>query len=265
MAGASLAAVVMAGGLGTRMRSATPKHLHPILGRRMVDWVLEAARPLGPDPLVVIASPESRDEFGDTSGGRAGAGARHGRRRPLGAGSGGGERRERPRPLRRHAAPHDRAARGARRGARARGRRRDRPLLHPRRRPLVRADRPRTGRDGGGDRRGRRCHARAAGDPGVQLVDLRLPRRAALARARPARAAQRPGRALPHRRRPRSRRARRARRRPRRRRSRPRPRASTPASSWLPQPPPCATGSTASTCSRASESPTPARRGSSRT
>jgi bifunctional UDP-N-acetylglucosamine pyrophosphorylase / glucosamine-1-phosphate N-acetyltransferase len=56
----------MAGGLGTRMRSATPKHLHPILGRRMVDWVLEAARPLQPAPLVVIASPESRDAFGDT-------------------------------------------------------------------------------------------------------------------------------------------------------------------------------------------------------
>ena len=55
----------MAGGLGTRMRSAVPKHLHPILGRRMVDWVLEAARPLGPAPLVVIASPESRDAFGD--------------------------------------------------------------------------------------------------------------------------------------------------------------------------------------------------------
>jgi bifunctional UDP-N-acetylglucosamine pyrophosphorylase / glucosamine-1-phosphate N-acetyltransferase len=59
----SFAAVVMAGGLGTRMRSATPKHLHPILGRRMVDWVLEAARPLGPDPLVVIASPESANAF----------------------------------------------------------------------------------------------------------------------------------------------------------------------------------------------------------
>lgn len=57
----------MAGGLGTRMRSATPKHLHPILGRRMVDWVLEAARPLGPEPLVVIASPESRDAFGETA------------------------------------------------------------------------------------------------------------------------------------------------------------------------------------------------------
>jgi bifunctional UDP-N-acetylglucosamine pyrophosphorylase / glucosamine-1-phosphate N-acetyltransferase len=61
----ALAAVVMAGGLGTRMRSAVPKHLHPILGRRMVDWVLEAARPLGPAPLVVISSPESRDAFGD--------------------------------------------------------------------------------------------------------------------------------------------------------------------------------------------------------
>jgi bifunctional UDP-N-acetylglucosamine pyrophosphorylase / glucosamine-1-phosphate N-acetyltransferase len=66
MAGASFAAVVMAGGLGTRMRSATPKHLHPILGRRMVDWVLEAARPLEPAPLVVIASPDSRDAFGAT-------------------------------------------------------------------------------------------------------------------------------------------------------------------------------------------------------
>ncbi|HEX4929175.1 MAG TPA: sugar phosphate nucleotidyltransferase, partial [Gaiellaceae bacterium] len=57
----------MAGGLGTRMRSALPKHLHPILGRRMVDWVLEAARPLGAQPLVVIASPESRDAFGDVT------------------------------------------------------------------------------------------------------------------------------------------------------------------------------------------------------
>ena len=58
-----LAAVVMAGGLGTRMRSAVPKHLHPILGRRMVDWVLEAARPLSPARLVVVASPETRDDF----------------------------------------------------------------------------------------------------------------------------------------------------------------------------------------------------------
>jgi bifunctional UDP-N-acetylglucosamine pyrophosphorylase/glucosamine-1-phosphate N-acetyltransferase len=58
-----LAAVVMAGGLGTRMRSALPKHLHPILGRRMVDWVLEAVRPLAPAPLVVVASPDSASAF----------------------------------------------------------------------------------------------------------------------------------------------------------------------------------------------------------
>ena len=58
-----LAAVVMAAGLGTRMRSATPKHLHTLLGRRIVDWVLEAARPLAAEPLVVVCSPESRDAF----------------------------------------------------------------------------------------------------------------------------------------------------------------------------------------------------------
>jgi bifunctional UDP-N-acetylglucosamine pyrophosphorylase / glucosamine-1-phosphate N-acetyltransferase len=60
-----LAAVVMAGGLGTRMRSATPKHLHRLLGRRMVDWVVAAARPLNPVRLVVVASPESREQFED--------------------------------------------------------------------------------------------------------------------------------------------------------------------------------------------------------
>jgi bifunctional UDP-N-acetylglucosamine pyrophosphorylase/glucosamine-1-phosphate N-acetyltransferase len=59
--GSELAAVVMAAGLGTRMKSATPKHLHPLLGRRLVDWVVEAVRPLGADPLVVVLSPEAAD------------------------------------------------------------------------------------------------------------------------------------------------------------------------------------------------------------
>jgi bifunctional UDP-N-acetylglucosamine pyrophosphorylase/glucosamine-1-phosphate N-acetyltransferase len=58
-----IAAVVMAGGLGTRMKSAVPKHFHPLLGRRMVDWVLEAGRAAGADPLVVVASPATRDRF----------------------------------------------------------------------------------------------------------------------------------------------------------------------------------------------------------
>jgi bifunctional UDP-N-acetylglucosamine pyrophosphorylase / glucosamine-1-phosphate N-acetyltransferase len=56
----SLAAVIMAGGLGTRMRSETPKHLHGLLGRRVVDWVLDAATATGADPVVVVASPETK-------------------------------------------------------------------------------------------------------------------------------------------------------------------------------------------------------------
>jgi bifunctional UDP-N-acetylglucosamine pyrophosphorylase / glucosamine-1-phosphate N-acetyltransferase len=58
-----LSAVVLAAGLGTRMRSETPKHLHPLLGRRLVDWVIEAARELGSEPLVVVTSPGSADAF----------------------------------------------------------------------------------------------------------------------------------------------------------------------------------------------------------
>jgi bifunctional UDP-N-acetylglucosamine pyrophosphorylase/glucosamine-1-phosphate N-acetyltransferase len=53
----------MAAGLGTRMRSEVPKHLHPILGRRMVDWVLGLARDLGADPLVVVAAPSTASAF----------------------------------------------------------------------------------------------------------------------------------------------------------------------------------------------------------
>ena len=56
-----LAAVVMAAGIGTRMKSATPKHLHPILGRRLVDWVMDAARDAGVERLVVVASPQTSD------------------------------------------------------------------------------------------------------------------------------------------------------------------------------------------------------------
>jgi bifunctional UDP-N-acetylglucosamine pyrophosphorylase / glucosamine-1-phosphate N-acetyltransferase len=60
---AKLAAVVMAAGQGTRMRSRLPKHLHPLLGRRVVDWVIEAARPLAPDTLVVVTSPDHQDAY----------------------------------------------------------------------------------------------------------------------------------------------------------------------------------------------------------
>src|SRR6266540_2172610 len=58
-----LTAVVIAGGLGTRMKSSTPKHLHPLLGQRMVDWVIASAHDAGAGDVVVVASPETRDSF----------------------------------------------------------------------------------------------------------------------------------------------------------------------------------------------------------
>lgn len=56
----------MAAGLGTRMRSSTPKHLHPLLGRRLLDWVLAATEPLGASPFVVVCSPDTRAGLEDT-------------------------------------------------------------------------------------------------------------------------------------------------------------------------------------------------------
>jgi bifunctional UDP-N-acetylglucosamine pyrophosphorylase/glucosamine-1-phosphate N-acetyltransferase len=50
----------MAAGLGTRMRSSRPKHLHELLGRRLVDWTIAAVEELGPSPLVVVTSPGTR-------------------------------------------------------------------------------------------------------------------------------------------------------------------------------------------------------------
>jgi bifunctional UDP-N-acetylglucosamine pyrophosphorylase/glucosamine-1-phosphate N-acetyltransferase len=45
------------------MKSDTPKHFHRILGRRMVDWVVEAARAVDADPLVVVTSPQGVNEL----------------------------------------------------------------------------------------------------------------------------------------------------------------------------------------------------------
>jgi bifunctional UDP-N-acetylglucosamine pyrophosphorylase/glucosamine-1-phosphate N-acetyltransferase len=66
MSDTNLAALVMAGGLGTRMRSETPKHLHPLLGRRMLDWVLAAVAGTDPERTVVVVSPQSREAIAET-------------------------------------------------------------------------------------------------------------------------------------------------------------------------------------------------------
>jgi bifunctional UDP-N-acetylglucosamine pyrophosphorylase/glucosamine-1-phosphate N-acetyltransferase len=48
------AVVVLAAGEGTRMKSATPKVLHPICGRSLIGHVVAASRELAPEHLVVV-------------------------------------------------------------------------------------------------------------------------------------------------------------------------------------------------------------------
>jgi bifunctional UDP-N-acetylglucosamine pyrophosphorylase/glucosamine-1-phosphate N-acetyltransferase len=55
----------MAAGLGTRMKSELPKHLHPLLGRPVVLWAVDAARGTGPDRLVVVCSPGAEEELAE--------------------------------------------------------------------------------------------------------------------------------------------------------------------------------------------------------
>jgi bifunctional UDP-N-acetylglucosamine pyrophosphorylase/glucosamine-1-phosphate N-acetyltransferase len=52
-----LAAVVLAAGRGTRMKSDIPKVLHPLAGRPMIHDVLDTVRRLGAERLVVVVGP----------------------------------------------------------------------------------------------------------------------------------------------------------------------------------------------------------------
>ena len=51
-------AIILAAGLGTRMKSTRPKVLHPVLGRPMVAHVADAARCAGVEQLVAVIGPE---------------------------------------------------------------------------------------------------------------------------------------------------------------------------------------------------------------
>jgi bifunctional UDP-N-acetylglucosamine pyrophosphorylase / glucosamine-1-phosphate N-acetyltransferase len=50
-------ALIMAAGQGTRMRSSTPKVLHPVCGKPMVEWVVDAARRSGAGRVVCVVRP----------------------------------------------------------------------------------------------------------------------------------------------------------------------------------------------------------------
>ena len=51
------AAVILAAGQGTRMRSSVPKVLHPVGGRAMVDWSVALAKAAGCERVIVVCSP----------------------------------------------------------------------------------------------------------------------------------------------------------------------------------------------------------------
>ena len=53
------AALIMAAGHGTRMRSRIPKVLHEVCGRPMLEWVVQAARDAGADRVVAIVRPDT--------------------------------------------------------------------------------------------------------------------------------------------------------------------------------------------------------------
>lgn len=53
--------VILAAGKGTRMKSATPKVLHPLCGRPMLEWVLDQAAELDPERVVVVVGHQAAD------------------------------------------------------------------------------------------------------------------------------------------------------------------------------------------------------------
>jgi bifunctional UDP-N-acetylglucosamine pyrophosphorylase / glucosamine-1-phosphate N-acetyltransferase len=53
--------LIMAAGRGTRMRSRLPKVLHPLCGRPLILWPVEAAREAGAERIVVVGGREAED------------------------------------------------------------------------------------------------------------------------------------------------------------------------------------------------------------
>lgn len=55
----SMSAIVLAAGKGTRMKSTTPKVLHPLAGRPMVSWALKAVKDAGFQHVSLVLGPDT--------------------------------------------------------------------------------------------------------------------------------------------------------------------------------------------------------------
>lgn len=53
-----LASIILAAGVGSRMKSDLPKVMHQLAGRPMINWVVETAQALAPEKLVVVTGPD---------------------------------------------------------------------------------------------------------------------------------------------------------------------------------------------------------------
>jgi len=61
MSQSRFAAIILAAGNGTRMKSAIPKVMHPVAGQPMIAHLLHALEPLGPAATVVVIGPQMDD------------------------------------------------------------------------------------------------------------------------------------------------------------------------------------------------------------
>ena len=58
MSAQSLAVVILAAGRGTRMKSASPKVMHALAGRPMIQTLIETIEGLSPEKIIVVAGPD---------------------------------------------------------------------------------------------------------------------------------------------------------------------------------------------------------------
>ena len=64
-----MAAVILAAGLGTRMKSRVPKELHTVCGRPLLQHVIRAASAANPDQLIIVLSPAKASVVDSLPGG----------------------------------------------------------------------------------------------------------------------------------------------------------------------------------------------------